>query len=104
MRSHTRLFAPALRASIVLMVLMLALGCATLTRGHVGAQVHSRYPYSTDLALPRPLAKWRLLRRATMLAVAAVQREIQRRQSIVDPHMTRAEALSVWLPGAPVVR
>lgn len=104
MRSPRFLTHPV-RSTAILALLTLAVGCASLTRGHVGAQVQNRYPYSADVALPRPLAKWRLVRRATTLLIGMVQHQIQRRENFdMDHRTTRADALSIWLPGAPVVR
>lgn len=104
MRSLRRLLAPALRLATA-GALFFAVGCASLTRGHVGAQVQNRYPYSTEVALPHPLARWRLVRRATTLLVGAVQHEIQRRENNdMDHRTTLKDALSIWLPGAPVIR
>lgn len=105
MPSHCASLTSALRVATSLAVLTSALGCAALTRGHVGAQVQNRYPYSMDASLPRPLAKWRVVRRVTTLIVNAAQHEIQRRENNdMDHRTTRADALSIWLPGAPVVR
>ena len=105
MRSHRRSLTSALRVGTSLTVLTFALGCAALTRGHVGAQVQNRYPYSTDATLPRPLAKLRLVRRVATLIVNAAQHAIQRRENNdMDRRTTRADALSIWLPSAPVIR
>jgi hypothetical protein len=46
-----------------------------------------------------------LVRRATTLLIGMVQHQIQRRENFdMDHRTTRADALSIWLPGAPVVR
>ena len=106
MRAHlSRRSAATLRVSVMIAALTLAVGCAPLTRGHVGAQVQSSYPYSTSVALPHPASKWRWLRRVTVLTVAAIQREVQRRENNdLDHHMRLVDALSIFLPGAPVPR
>lgn len=90
------------RRSSAAVVLLLAVGCASITRGRVGHQVQKRDPYSTDELLAQPWSRSAWARRVTAIAASAIRRAAQRRaHNDMDHRSTLADVLSVTLPGSP---
>lgn len=96
-----------MRANILIPLLVLGTGCATITRSKVGPQVLASYPYAADASIPELDAGSPIKRRLVRIIAGSIRKSTRRRRlhEDMDHRMKLGDALSTMIPGqAPQVR